>query len=545
MGNRFFYSILLFLITIAGSANSVDSLLLVLDATIQRGSEYTQIREDRINGLKSMLVDLKVDSEQQYFIYSRLYSEYRAYQFDSAFHYLSLKTNLAHKLEKDEWINESLIQQMRLFTETGMFKEAFDIHEKLSHSKISKNELGHYFSISAQLFSQHAFYTNVPSDVQFYREMERSYRDSALATLPQGSQNYKKELEIYYYGNGRIVEAKQVALSLLEQTEINNPLYAFFAYRVARNYAALGNKEKEKEYLIRSAISDIQNGIKDNASLTMLAMMLYGEKKIDKAYEHIQFSLADASFFNAPLRIIELSNVLPVINDAYNLKLEKQKNELERYLLLISFLTIFLITSLFFIFKQLKKISRVKSELQVANNRFSELNKDLSTANNKLNKLNTQLSESNHIKEQYIGLFLNRCSEYIDKLKDYQKYVNKQISLHKIPELFDSTKSSKLIDNELKEFYDTFDKTFLILFPNFVEKINELLVDEERIELREGELLNTELRIFALIKLGITDSSKIASLLRYSVHTIYNYRVKIKNKSSVPRDQFEEMVKNI
>ena len=535
----------LLMLSITGSASTIDSLLTVLDATIKQGNEFQQTREGRIQGLKALFDTQIKDTDQQYFIYSRLYDEYRAYQFDSALHYLSIKTELAYKLRNTEWVNESLIQQVRLFTATGMFQEAFDAHEKINLQSISKTILPAYYSISAQLYSQMAHYTRVKSMVPRYRAMESTYRDSALKVVPNGSFDYFQEMELLYYGNGKYKEARNIALDLLEVTEINNPKHALLAYRVAINYRALNDREKEKEFIIRSAISDIQNGIKDNASLTILAMMLYREKHIGKAYDYIQFSLADANFFNAPLRYIELSNVLPVINDAYHIRLEKQKDKLQRYLLLISFLTIFLITSLVFIFMQLRNLSNFRFDLQKANLKLNELNTELSEANGQLNGLNAQLSESNHIKEQYIGHFLNRCSNYIEKLENYQKYVGKQISARKITELFESTKSNQLIDTELSEFYETFDHTFLILFPNFVEQINELFNDDEKIVLRQGELLNTELRIFALIRLGITDSSKIANLLRYSVNTIYNYRVKIKNKSSVPRDDFEELVKNI
>jgi len=371
------------------------------------------------------------------------------------------------------------------------------------------------------------------------------YRDSVLQVVQAQDRLAREIREFVFYNRNELDQSLQMAHDLLAETPINDPKYALYAYRVACNYRDLGNIEKEKEYLIRSAIADIQNGIKDNASLTMLAMILYREKEIARAYDYIQFSLADAAFFKAPLRYIELSNVLPVINDAYHIRLEKQKRTLEHYLLLISFLAVFLISSLVFIVMQFRNLANVRTDLQVANQKLNQLNAELSGANEQLNGLNNQLVESNLIKEQYIGHFLNRCSNYIEKLENYQKHVHKQVVARKFTELFESTKSNRLIDAGLAEFYETFDQTFLILFPNFVEQINSLFNPEDRFELRKGELLNTELRIFALIRLGIADSSKIASLLRYSVNTIYNYRVKVKNKCNIPRDEFEERVKRI
>jgi hypothetical protein len=276
-----------------------------------------------------------------------------------------------------------------------------------------------------------------------------------------------------------------------------------------------------------------------------LALYLFENNEIDRAYEYINFSLEDAKFFNTRLRLAQISNILPLINTSYQIKSENQKAKLQHYLEAISILSLLLIFTLAYIYKQILTLSKARNELQKANSQLTNLNLDLKKVINQLEELNIKLSESNHIKEQYIGLFLSICSSYIDKMDILRKYVNKQLSIGKGAELYETTKSKKIIEEELKEFYDNFDNTFLHLFPNFVEEINSLLLEEETINIKKGELLNTELRIFALIRLGITDSSKIAAFLRYSVNTIYNYRVKIKNKSSVPRDDFENSVMRI
>jgi DNA-binding CsgD family transcriptional regulator len=190
----------------------------------------------------------------------------------------------------------------------------------------------------------------------------------------------------------------------------------------------------------------------------------------------------------------------------------------------------------------MKRLSNARKELQNANTQLNEVSRDLVQVNTQLKSLNHELSEANHIKEEYIGFFLEMCSTYIDKLENYRKMVNRKVTSGQYEDLFTATKSSQYIDSELTEFYSNFDNTFLNLFPNFVEEFNKLLIKEERIVLKIEELLNTELRIFALIRLGITDSSKIASFLRYSVNTIYNYRTRVRNKALVPRDDFERLV---
>ena len=193
----------------------------------------------------------------------------------------------------------------------------------------------------------------------------------------------------------------------------------------------------------------------------------------------------------------------------------------------------------------MKNLAEARNELLLANNQLKNLNTDLNDANSQLKNLYNELSESNLVKEHYIGTFLNIHSNYIDKLDTYRKMVKKHIVAKKVSDLFERTKSTQIIDEELKLFYKNFDDTFLHIYPNFVEELNALLVEDGKVIIKNKERLNTELRIFALIRLGITDSSKIAKLLRYSVNTIYNYRVKIKNKSLGPRENFEEQIMKI
>lgn len=193
----------------------------------------------------------------------------------------------------------------------------------------------------------------------------------------------------------------------------------------------------------------------------------------------------------------------------------------------------------------MKRVSRIRKELYRANVKLIDLNQGITDTNKQLKEVNIQLSESNHIKEEYIAHFFDLCSTYITKLEDYRKSLNKKAANNQLDDLFKTLKSTAFVDNELEELYKNFDNIFLSLYPTFVEDFNTLLISEEQIVLKPGELLNTELRIFALIRLGITDSVKIASFLRYSLSTIYNYRTKARNKAAVSRDEFENLVMRI
>jgi hypothetical protein len=534
----------LFICSIA-FGSQVDSLMNVLDQEIIQSKKYQEAREMRIESLKKLYESSASIPDQSYLIISKLYEEYRAYNFDSALHYIDLKIEIAQRLNQLEPLWESKLQLSDILSATGMYKEAQEVLNRIDRTKLTENLLSKYYNSQWLLNDQIWHATRKSDQLPDFEKISFAYKDSLLKTLDPVSFDYKRAKEMQLYEMRDIKGSRAIIAQLLSGMHEGTQEHAVFSYWMAMTYRAEKNLEQEKKYLILSALSDIRYAVKDNASLTLLAMRLFEEKKIDKAYDYIQFSLNDAVFFNAPLRFVEISRILPVINEAYQFKSERQKNLLRTYLFLISFLTIFLILSLVFIFKQMKKLAFARTDLENANLQLNTLNNDLSSMNSRLNELNQDLVESDHVKELYIGHFLSRCSGYIDKLDNYQKMVNKYITARKINELFENTKSSQLIEKELEEFYTSFDTTFLTIYPDFVSQLNSLLNEDDHIVLKKGELLNTELRIFALIRLGVTDSSKIASLLRYSVNTIYNYRVKIKNKSSVPRDDFETMVMKI
>lgn len=537
--------VILWAVSLCALAKKTDSLFDVLDSEIAQSAHYQELREGRIQSLKKLYEGSVSSPEQSFIIVSKLCEEYRAYTFDSVLFYLDKKIEIAKLLKDNNLVVESKLQLADILSATGMYKEAGEVINEIERIQLPADLLANFYQSMWLLHNQVWHSTRSSASLPDFQSISAAYKDSLLAQLTVGSMPYLRAKEMQLFEKGDIAGSRKILEEIMKTLHQSTPEYAFFAYRMAMTYRAEKNLEAEKKYLALSAIADIRCAIKDNASLTLLAMMLFEEKKINKAYDYIQFSLADAVFFNAPLRFVEMSGILPVINEAYQLRSEKQKILLQTNLILISFLTIFLIMSLVFIFMQMKRLARARTHLEEANSQLNGLNQELSLMNIRLNALNNQLLESDHVKEIYIGHFLSRCSGYIDKLENYQKMVNKMVVARKFDELFSTTKSSQYIDKELDEFYHNFDTTFLTIYPDFVQQLNSLLHPDERVQLKKGELLNTELRIYALIRLGITDSSKIASLLRYSVNTIYNYRVKIKNKASVPRDDFESIVMTI
>ena len=288
-----------------------------------------------------------------------------------------------------------------------------------------------------------------------------------------------------------------------------------------------------------------RSAIKDHASLWMLAQLLYEDGDMERAYQYMRFSWNATKFYNARLRSWQSADVLSLIDKTYQAMIEKQNDRLQQNLLLITALLVLLIVALGYIYRQMKKLADARNHLQVANKQLNGLNEELRQMNSCLSSTNIELSESNQIKEEYIARFIKLCSTYINRLDAYRRMVNKKVSAGQIAELLKITRSQDALDEELEELYANFDTAFLHLFPNFVGKFNDLLQENEQILPKKGELLNTELRIFALIRLGIEDSSQIAEFLRYSVNTIYNYRAKVRNKARGSREDFDDLVRKI
>ena len=297
--------------------------------------------------------------------------------------------------------------------------------------------------------------------------------------------------------------------------------------------------------MILSSIADMKSAVREYISLRKLAVLLYQEGDIDRAYSYLKLCMDDAVFCNARLRILEILQIFPLINDTYQQKAEKQQEQMKWALVSISLLSIFLLIAIFYVYKQMKRVAAARHEVIDANKRLKELNEELHRYNLQLKEANHIIAENSYLKEEYIGRYMDQCSVYLEKMDNYRRSLGKIAATGKVDELYKNIKSSKFIEEELKEFYANFDNTFLQLFPTFVEDFNTLLAEGEQIYPKANERMSTELRIFALIRLGITDSVKIAQFLRYSVTTIYNYRTKVRNKAAGDRDQLEQEVMKI
>ncbi len=541
----FFLLVFLFISGFLQAAVPVDTLICLLESTMEKRSEYDAQKEKRILELKKLFKKEGISRDQKFFINNQLIDEYSKYTFDSAVSYLLINIQLAQEIQNQEKSRELSISMADLMASSGKYFEAYDILSDIDQNGLSIQLKIKYFKALIKGYSEISFHSPFTDFDQKYSNKVKAFTDSIIPYLDPQSEDYLAILEKKYRDEGNFLKSLEINTHRLELSEMGSRVYSQITYERSLLYRLEKNEEEEMKYFCLSAISDIMGSNKDNASLTELALLLHRKGDVDRANKFIKFSYDDAVFFKSELRFKLLSEILPIIQDAYQFKIEKQQNRLGVLLLISGFLLMALIVSLFLILRQVAEVRKKKNELFKVNKQLKELNKDLADTNDKLQFTNDELSESNHLKEHYIGNFLTICSDYIYKLDQFSKKVNKQLVNKKIEELFVETKSKKLMDAEIKAFYENFDKAFLHIFPNFLTDFNQLLSDEKQIILKTEERLNTELRIFALIRLGINESSQIAKLLRYSVNTIYNYRVKVKNKAKGERENFENEVMRI
>lgn len=540
-----YLTVLLLFTQLLYSSTVSDSLLQVLEQEIIQSKNYLVVKERKIQNLKNLLAEKGIDLGMQYFIVNKIIGEYQYYSFDKALFYSEKNLQIALELKDPYKIAESKLILARLLVDSSRYKESLDLMAELEISNLKDDLKNDYYFIYKEAYSGLSYYTMVKKNKEDYDRLYLQYKDSLFARLGSNSDENLSLVEKKFRDNRELKKALEINSQRLKIAKMGTRQFSLVRFERSLLYQLMNDVENQKINLILSAISDIRANIKDNASLTELSMILYRENDIDRAHNFILFSMEDAKFYNSPIRFVNISNILPTIVNGYENRNLQQKKSQQRLFIMVSVLSLVLLFVIVYIFKQNKKLTKATKTLNKANEELSWLNVELNNKNNDLSQLYNLLSESNTIKEHYIGSFLNLYSEYIDKLDIYRKLVTKHLVTNKTKELLELTKSKQVIDNEIKVFYNNFDESFLQIYPDFITQFNALLKDEHHVIPKgNDELLNSELRIYALIRLGITNSTKIAKILRYSVNTIYNYRVKIKN-NAIDRENFEKAVKNI
>ncbi|GHT51540.1 hypothetical protein AGMMS49982_09250 [Bacteroidia bacterium] len=513
-----------------------DSIFSVLSHEMDNRDKYIRQKEQKIDQVKQMLVVPFLTDNQRATVYEQLFHEYQSFQVDSAVHYLELTMEIAKRHCNTECVYKLQMNLSYSYWIRGRFVDS--IHEL---ETLDRGQLDHlpewlqakYYETYMRIYRYYA----EGDENHYYYARGNQYRDSLLSMLDENSQNYIILSAEKLKDTNQTEEAKQLIIKLLAELPPESPDCAHIEKVLADIYRKENNSAMQMRHYARSAIYDIRNAVNENTAMMALAFLFYEQGDIDKAHTCIQYSLDDAISCNARFRTFEISKVFPVIDSALHKKRRVYYAGLKRYLILVSLLSLLLIAVMIYAYWQMKRIVRIRRELSRTNVKLNELNTDLQTSNQ-------NLAEANCIKEVYLGKFVDLCSGYIDKLDNYRHRLNKIANSGKMDELHKALKSTRFVTDALHDFHTNFDETFLRIFPAFIANFNALLPETEQQIPKRGELLNTELRIYALIRLGIQDSNKIAIFLRYSRTTVYTYRSKLKNKSLHPTD-FEELVMRI
>ena len=553
MVNRFLSLFLLSLSTIMPQSMVADNEALYnrLDSLIAVSKKYVDIRLQRIDALRHKLASAN-DLEARYQLAFRLYEEYMPYQSDSAMTYIGQCVDIAGSMGDATRLCKDKALMAYLCSSTGQYVEALDILGDIDTTNVGPNALSQYFISLVYLYGELGYYGNVPSRKKLFFEKQQDYMREMYRVTPTDNDYYLQRKEMDCYNRKAYREALEINDVRMSKVQEYSHQYAIVAYYRHMHLKMLGNEEDAMEWLAKSAISDVLNAVMDQGSLWELANMLYGRGQMSRARNYISFAWECANVYSTHMRSLQISPVLSTIDKQYQEDMEETNSALSVMTIAISVLVVVLLMVLFHEYKQRRRLREAHSTLSLRNDDMRRLNEELRMANQALDDTNrqlqaivSQLNEQTRVKDVYVGRFMSLCSDYIDKIDDFRKRVNRMVKGHEYEELYRLTKSTDMKTMEIENLYAAFDNAFLHLFPNFISDFNALLLPDERIVVQGEYKLNTTLRIFALIRLGIDDSSRIAKFLHYSVNTIYNYRARIKGVAITHRDDFETRVKNI
>jgi uncharacterized protein YoxC len=522
-----------------------------LDYTIKHSQQYIRKKEDHIKFLR-LKAHNSLRPSSQFRIYFSLYQNYEAYQNDSALKYLSRCITIARKMKDKSKEAECGVLSALQCSKTGMYAEALNYLQDLHRQDLNQDGMKDYYYTMSHLYGEMASYSRIPSKRDSYFRISDIYRDSIYQVFSANSGTFLMEKAMERISGGQYGKALQYNNKELKEVRKGSHAYAIVSYYRYLILKGLDQQKKALYWLTESAICDIKNATMDQASLWTLANILSEEGELDRSYKYVTIAWKDANTFGARVRNWQISPILGTISNSYQKEIQQRNNILILLFVIVSILALSLLFLVYYVKRQNMKLNAVQQDLKYKNGELEEMNSELEELNqeqrNLLNELslsNKKLNESNSVKEEYIGQFLELCSETIDKMEKFRHQVNKMLRNHQREELIKMTNGVEMEDQALDQLFSKFDAAFLHLFPNFIEDLNKLIIKEHRFSLNNGKKFSTPLRILALIRLGIDDSPKIAGFLHHSVTTVYNYRVKYRNWAVGDRDDFERKVKEI
>ena len=543
MKRSLLYILFLLLPTTLSAGSKTQQLRQKLDNLLEQRKALIDNKNKDINRLKKNLTTSE-NTLKRLQTYEQLFEEYYVFQFDSAMTYLNKGIKLAKETQNTYYYNSNTISKAELLSIGGLYSEAIHEIEQVDTTGLDKAQhFEYYFS----LFRIHTYWADFCNDKTYtptHRLKAQEYLKKAMPFCDETDKTYEYylgEYAVFVLNNPQAARAHYI--KAIKQLPQNSRFYAMSCFALSGSYGNEGNTEKQEEFLLLSSIADIENCTMENFALQNLAMYIFEHNKdeLDLAQQYIQTALEDAHFYNNRLRIIEISSKLPVIVSSYQQTLNQRNKVQMTAIIVISLLLLFLLSAVFYIVKQTKRLSLQQQELQKNNNQLSELNRQQKELNTQLHGLNALLVDTNRKRERLAKLYIDLCAKYIARLKKQQTLVKRKIKANQTTELLSQLSSERLSEEDAATFLSRFDKAFLDLYPDFTEELNSLLLPEGQIQNKNTDELTTEQRIMALIRLGVKESAEIADLLFYSPQTIYNYRSVLKGKA-INKETFEEEV---
>ncbi len=518
--------VLLSLVCLLGclSCTKDDDVLLELDNTLSDYQWYIEQKDIELEKLKERL--RKSESrEAKYAATMELYRAYQDFSLDSALVYIKQSLELADALGEQERIIDTHLSLAFLYNYVGMHYEALEIFKEQDVTRHSDWLRRSHFYLGTNVYKNLSLYSVDKEQRDYYRRQMEICRDSALAYAPDDVIFRAERLS----DNGKMQEAVELLSNNLPDSLTTHEVGLRY-YILSEIYEKMHQRDEQIKYLALSSIAGIKNAVREYISLRKLAVLLYEQGDIDRAYTYIHRCIDDANACNARMRMVETSTFLSVIDSAVVKQKQESRNTLIITAAVISLLLVLLAVALIVLRRKMNLL------------RHSE--KELMRVNDQMTDTNVQLRATNEIKEEYITRFMHLCLDYINKMENYRAHLNKVARKRNFDELYDTIQSTRYINKEVNDFYNSFDEAFLHIYPNFLKDFNALLRPDAQVTLKNNERLNTELRIYALMILGITDGQKVQEFLRCSSSTVYNYRTNMRNKA-INRDTFEQDVKSL
>ncbi|MCG9970595.1 DUF6377 domain-containing protein [Christiangramia crocea] len=541
---------LLFLIILPFITAGQENIIEDLKIEIERASIYDLQKLERIDSLRGVLSRLeKEDIKSRYELNRKLFEEYQVFKRDSAFAYGIKTRELAEKLGDTALTANAVFSLADISVSAGMYKEALEFMEIIEPDEIPPHMRSLYFGLLGRCYGEMAEYSDLPYFSSEYRELATRYRKNALELTDKGTffNSFLKGFMSFQE------EEDKTALEIyndLLTNELNYREAALVHFMLGSIYMENAQNDKAITHLAKSAIFDIKTSTKENLSMLRLAELMFEKDDIRNASTFIKKANADALFFGAQQRKISVGAILPLIEEKIVQRIERQRERLYWQNIFMGVLLVFVIGLAIVIYSQVNKLKKAKKiiteaheNLQATNEQIVAVNEKIRSTNAELIKVNNQLLEANKIKEEYIGFFFTQDADIFEKFRSFKIAVEKSLNENNYE------KARYLVSNynlkkEKQKLLENFDEAFIKLFPNFIEEFNSLLKPNEKIKVKKGQLLNKELRIFALIRLGINHNEIIAQILGYSVNSIYAYKTKIRKKSLVDTRDFDEKLLN-